>query len=344
VYPPSAYATTDELIALARSMASRGGLYFSHIRGEGPTLLEAVAEAIRIGEEAGVPVQVAHIKAAGRESWAKLPRALALIDEARARAVDVTAGVYPYDAASTKLDSLLPAWMHDGGVARLMERLADPTTRRRVLGDCVLGDDRWHTEFGTVGWEEVVLAACRQADLAGRSLAEIAADAGRPAAETLLDLVRDEGAGATMILFSQSEENVARALAHPQVMVGSDALALVAGATPPRGKPHPRAYGTFPRVLGRYCRERRLLTWETAVHKMTGMPAAKLGLRDRGLVRVGAAADLALFDPATVLDPSTYAEPHQYPEGVPYVIVNGTVVVNDGRMQPAPAGRVLVPR
>ncbi len=345
VYPPSAYATTEELIALARSMAGRGGLYFSHIRGESATLEAAVAEAIRIGEEAGVGVQIAHVKAAGREHWAKLDRALAAIDAARARGVDVTGDAYPYHAGSTKMDNLLPAWVHDGGTGRLLERLADPDVRRRIVAECLVDGERWRTlAMGAVGFDEIQIATCGQRELEGLTLAALARRTGRPPAEAMMDLVRQERATVSMVVFSQSPDNVARALAHPAVMVGSDSLGLTSGPGPHPGKPHPRMYGTFPRVLGEFVRERRLFSLETAVHKMTGMPAARLGLRDRGLLRPGFAADLAVFDPAAVRDEATFADPHRYPTGIPYVIVNGTVVVDGGRFTAAGTGRVLRPR
>ncbi len=344
VYPPSAYATTDELIGLARAMAPRRGLYFSHIRGESGTLLDAVAEAIRIGEEGGVGVQIAHVKAAGRENWGKMDQALKLIDDARARGADVTGDAYPYHAGSTKMDNLLPAWVHDGGTARLLDRLADRATRRRITEECLVDGERWRTlSMGAVGFDEIQIATCARRELEGLTLAALARQSGMTPAEAMMTLLREERATVSMVVFSQSPDNVARALAHPAIMVGSDSLGLASGPGPHPGKPHPRMYGTFPRVLGEYARERKLFSLETAVHKMTGMPAARLRLRDRGLLRPGHAADLALFDPATVKDEATFADPHRYPTGIPYVIVNGAVVVDGGRFSAAGAGRVLRP-
>jgi N-acyl-D-amino-acid deacylase len=341
VYAPSLYGSTDELIALARSMRERGGLYCSHVRGEAATLEAAVTEAIRIGEEAGVPVQVSHVKASGRENWGKMDRVLRMIDAARARGLDVTGDVYPYPAGSTKMDNLLPGWMHDGGIARLLERLADPAARRRAIQDCLVDGERWRTGSGAMGWDEIMIATCSNPELPGLHVAELARRTGRQPAEAMMDLVLEERASVSMIVFSQSEDNVATALGYPHSMIGSDSLSLHAGPGPHPGKPHPRSYGTFPRVLGVYCRDKRLFSWETAVHKMTGMPAAKLGLHARGLVRSGFAADLALFDPATVADAATFADPHRHPVGIPYVVVNGHVVVDGQGMNPVPAGRVL---
>ena len=343
VYAPSVYGSTEELIALARSMASRGGFYFSHIRGEAATLEEAVKEAIGIGEEARVPVQISHVKAAGRENWGKMDRVLRLIDTARARGLDVTGDVYPYPAGSTKMDNLLPGWMHDGGIARLLERLADPAARRRAIQDCLVDGERWRTGSGAMGWDEIMIATCANPELPGLHLAELARRAGKAPAEAMMDLVLEERAGVSMIVFSQSEDNVATALRYAHSMIGSDSLSLHGGPGPHPGKPHPRSYGTFPRVLGAYCREKRLFSWETAVGKMTGMPAAKLGLKSRGLVRAGFAADLALFDPATVADAATFADPHRHPIGIPYVVVNGRLVVDGPRFHALPAGRVLTP-
>jgi N-acyl-D-aspartate/D-glutamate deacylase len=344
VYAPSVYAKTEELIALARSMAARGGLYFSHIRGEARTLEAAVAEAIRIGEAGGVPVQIAHIKAAGRENWSRMDRALRLVEEARARMVDATADVYPYIAGSTRMVNLLPNWVHDGGVTKLLARISDPATRRRIVDECALPGDRWQTDSGSVGWDDVMIATCSRREVEGLKIADLARHRGRPGAEALLDFLVEERGAVSMVLFSQSEENVMKALAHPHVMIGSDSIGLSAGPGPHPGKPHPRMYGTFPRVLGVYVREKRVLALETAVSKMTGMPAAKLRLKERGLVRPRHFADLALFDPATVKDEATFEDPHRHPTGIPYVIVNGQVVVDQSRMRPLPAGRILRPR
>ena len=343
VYAPSVYSSTGELIGLARAMARQGGLYFSHIRGEAATLEDAVREAIRIGEDGRVPVQISHVKASGRENWGKMDRVLRMIDAARARGLDVTGDVYPYPAGSTKMDNLLPGWMQDGGISKLLERLADPAARRRAIEDCLVDGERWRTGSGAMGWDEIMIATCSRPELPGWSLAELARRTGKPPADAMMDLVLEERAGVSMIVFSQSEDNVATVLGYAHSMIGSDSLSLHAGPGPHPGRPHPRSYGTFPRVLGVYCREKRLFSWETAVHKMTGMAAAKLGLKNRGLVRPGSAADLAIFDPATVADAATFADPHRHPTGIPYVVVNGQVVVDGPRFNPLPAGRVLAP-
>jgi N-acyl-D-amino-acid deacylase len=344
VYAPSAYADTAELIALAKSIASRGGYYFSHIRGESSMLLDSINEAIRIGEEGGVSVQVSHVKASGRENWPKIDAALRLLETARARGVDVSGDVYPYNAGSTKLDNMMPTWAHDGGTAQLLERLADRATRRRIVEECLIDGERWGTvSQGGIGFDQVFIATCRRHELEGLSLAQIARQSGLAPAETLMNLLLEQKCTVGMVSFSQSIENVAKVLAHPALMIGSDSIPLYEGDGDRPGKPHPRTYGTFPRVLGEYAREQKLFPLETAVHKMTGMCAARLRLRDRGLVREGYAADLAIFDPRTVKDESTFADPHRYPTGIPYVVVNGAVVVDGGRMRPLGTGRVLTP-
>jgi N-acyl-D-amino-acid deacylase len=345
VYAPSAYSNTEELIALAKSIASRGGYYFSHIRGESSMLLDSIGEAIRIGEEAGVGVQISHVKASGRENWPKIDAALRLFETARARGVDVLGDVYPYNAGSTKLDNMMPAWAHDGGIARLLERLADRATRRRIVEECLIDGERWGTvSQGGIGFDQVFIATCRRRELEGLNLAQIARQSGQPPAEVLMNLLLEERCTVGMVSFSQSIDNVAKVLAHPALMIGSDSIPLYEGDGDRPGKPHPRTYGTFPRVLGEYARERNLFSLETAVHKMTGMAAARIGLRERGLVQPGYFADLTVLDPATVKDESTYAEPHRYPTGIPYVLVNGAVVVDDGRMGVARPGRILTPK
>jgi N-acyl-D-amino-acid deacylase len=344
VYPPSAYSVTQELSTLARSMARRGGLYFSHVRGESAMVEDSIREAIRIGEEGDVGVQIAHVKVSGRENWGKMDRVLRLIDEARARGVDVSGDVYPYHAGSTKMDNLMPAWAHDGGIPRLLERLADRTTRRRIMEECLVEGERWRsTSQGAIGFDEIQIATCRRHELEGLTLAALARQTGKTPAESLMDLLLEQKATVGMVSFSQNLDNVAKVLAHPAIMIGSDSIGLSEGEGPRPGKPHPRMYGTFPRVLGEYARERGLFSLETAVHKMTGMPAQRLRLKERGLLRPGHAADITVFDPATVRDESTYADPHRYPTGIPHVIVNGALTVDAGRMRATGTGRVLTP-
>ncbi|GIX49189.1 MAG: aminoacylase [Candidatus Tectimicrobiota bacterium] len=338
IYTPGCYADTAELIALAQVVRG-GGLYATHMRGEGGTLLEALAEALRIGEEAGVPVQVSHLKAAGRENWGKMAPALRMLEEASARGLAVTADIYPYTAGSTTMTSLFPAWSLEGGLARFLARLRDAATRRRIVEEMQGGEGGWTRANGSLRWEDIVIASCRhQKAFEGQSVAQLAAALGQEPAEAMMDFLLAEEGKVSVVLFMMSEDNVARGLVHPLLMIGSDSLALTAGRG---GKPHPRTYGTFPRVLGKYVRQERLLSLEAAVHKMTAMAAAKFGLADRGVLAEGKAADITVFDAATVGDQATYAQPHQYPTGIAYVIVNGELVVEQGTQHPVLPGRVL---
>ena len=343
VYAPSVFSSTEELVALARSMAKKKGLYFSHIRGEAGTLEPALAEAIRIGEEAGVPVQVAHVKASGRENWGKMDRALRMFDAARARGVDVTGDVYPYPAGSTKMDSLLPGWMQDGGIAKLLERLADPKARERAIRECLVDGERWGTASGATGWDEIMVATCSRPELEGLHLAEVARRTGREPAQAMMDLVLSEKAGVSMVSFSQSEENVATATSYAHAMIGSDSLSLHAGPGPHRGKPHPAELRDVS-ARARSLRARAAALSLGDRHPQDDRHArGQARLKERGLVRPGYAADLAVFDPATVQDEATFTDPHQHPTGMPYVIVNGRVVVDGPRFNAVPAGRVLTP-
>jgi len=339
IYAPGSYAATEEIVALARRAGAAGGFYASHIRGEGPTLLDAVGEAIRIGREGGLPVQVSHIKAAGRPNWGRVAEALALIDEARGEDLDVTADVYPYTASSTTLRTLLPDWALEGGIERMLERLGDPSMRARIRED-LMGTSAILTRG--LGWEDIMIAySPSRPDAQGRRLSEIAAASGADPLDAALDLIAAERGGGYMILFQLDEADLRRALAHPQVMIGSDGSALAADGELAAGKPHPRSYGTFPRVLGRYVREQSTLVLEEAVRKMTAMPARRLGLADRGVLAVGARADVVALDPGRVQDLATYEDPHRYAQGIDWVLVNGRVVIERGQHTGALPGRVL---
>jgi N-acyl-D-amino-acid deacylase len=335
IYAPGSYAATEEIIALARVVSRRRlAFYASHIRGEGATLLDAVAEAIRIGREADVPVQVSHLKAAGRPNWGKVERALALIDAAAADGLDVHADVYPYTASSTGLRALLPDWALEGGLEAMVARLRDPATRERIRAE-LDKPDGGPGRLDRVGWENIVIAWCPgRRDAEGRRLSELGGVDGVFA--VLLDEPK-----AAMILFQLDENDLRRALVHPRVMIGSDGSALAPYGELGEGKPHPRSYGTFPRVLGEYVREQRVLTLAQAVYKMTGLPARRLGLDDRGVIRPGARADLVVLDPRRVADRATYEAPHRYPDGIEHVIVNGRLVIRDGEHTGSLPGRLL---
>ena len=341
IYAPGSYARTDEIIAVARRAAAARGFYASHIRGEAATLLDSVREAIQIGREGGLPVQVSHIKAAGRPHWGRVPAALSLIDAARAEGLDVMADAYPYTASSTSLRTLLPDWVLEGGVPAMLERLRDRAIRERIRAEMTGGSP---ILARGLGWEDIMVAsAAARPDAQGRRLSQIAAAWSRDPVDAAFDLLTAEEGRGSIILFQLDEGDLRRALVHPQVMIGSDGSSLAVTGEMSGGVPHPRSYGTFPRVLGRYARDEGLLTLEQAVHKMTGMPAARLRLRDRGVLRAGAKADLVAFDAARVGDRATYEAPHQYAAGIDHVVVNGRVVVERGEHTGALPGRVLIP-
>jgi N-acyl-D-amino-acid deacylase len=338
-YVPGSFARTDELIALARVAGELGGMHISHMRDEAKGVLDSVRETIAIGEEGGLPTQVTHHKMIGRVAWGRSAESLRLVREARERGVDVTVDQYPYTASSTALSAaLLPAWSLAGGQNALRERLSDAAQRARILE---VVKDRIRNERGGGDPGNIQIAACGfDHSLEGRTLAAILEGRGVPstvesAAELTLEIA--ERGGASAIFHAISEEDVERILAAPFTMVASDGEIPAFG----QGAPHPRSYGTFARVLAVYVREQRLLTLEDAIRKMTSLPAARLGLADRGLLRPGMKADLVVLDPATVRDRASYEKPHQYAEGVSLVLVNGEPVLDGDRMTGARPGRVL---
>jgi dihydroorotase/N-acyl-D-amino-acid deacylase len=338
-YVPGAFARTDEVVALARAAGRDGGIHVSHMRDEAAGVLASVEETIAIGEEGGLPTQITHHKIIGRAGWGRSAETLRLVEEARRRGVDVTIDQYPYTASSTSfVGALFPPWALDGGPAALARRLAEPATRARIRG-AVIG--KIQNERGGGDASRLQVAACpHDPSLDGKDLATVLRERGRvPSVEEAADLVIEivEQGGATGIFHAMAEEDVERILGSPFTMVASDGGIPVFGD----GRPHPRSYGTFARVLGVYVRERGRLRLEEAVRKMTSLPAARVGLTDRGLVRPGMKADLTVFDPATIRDRATFARPHAYAEGVSFVLVNGVVVVDEGRVSGARPGRVL---
>ncbi|RJS88505.1 D-aminoacylase [Candidatus Bathyarchaeota archaeon] len=332
IYPPSCYAETDEIVELAKVVARYGGIYATHIRGEGRTLLEAVREAIEIGERAGIPVEISHFKASGRENWRKTKDSLKLVEEARRRGVDVTFDQYPYTASSTGLAAFLPHWVHEGGLDRLLERLKDPETRRKIKEEGATITRDWSSVM--------VVLAPKHPQYEGKRITEIAELEGKEPMDTVFDLLLAEEAQVRIVAFGMCEEDVRRVMRSPYMMVGSDGRAVAPRGVLGRGKPHPRYYGTFPRVLGHYVRE-GVLTLQEAMRKMTSLPAQRLGLRDRGLLREGFKADITIFDPDSVRDEATFTDPHRFPSGIPYVIVNGVLVIDGGEHTGALPGKAL---
>lgn len=343
IYAPASYATTEEIIELARVAARHGGGYASHIRSEGDRLVEAVNEAIRIGEEAGTWVQIHHLKASGRPNWGKMPQAVAAIEAARARGVDVTADQYPYPASGTGLDAIIPNWAHAGGTDSLLARLADPATRARLRTELTAGGTDWNIGASAGGPQGVMVAGVGVDSLKryqGMRLSQVAEARGQEVVDALFDILLTDSARTSAIYFSMSEEDIEYAMRQPWVMVGIDAGARAADSTV-TGKPHPRAYGSFPRILCRYVRERNVITLPDAIRRFTSLPAARVGLDDRGVVKAGMYADFTIFDPATVCDRATFDEPVQTSVGIVHVIVNGVPVLRDGAVTGARPGRAL---
>ncbi|MBC7234948.1 MAG: D-aminoacylase [Chloroflexi bacterium] len=337
IYPPGSYASTEEIIALTKPVGERGGYYFSHIRGEADTLLDAVAEAIRIGRETGASVEIAHFKAAGRQNWGKAEQALALIDDARAQGLDISADMYPYLAGSSSLKSMLPEWAQEGGKEATLARLADIEIRRRMSRDM----ERIGFFRGSE-WDKVLIATSpRNRAYEGYTVAELAEAAGKSPHEWVFDALQETELQISMISHYATEENLIRQLRVPWMMIGTDAGGAATHGPLSQGKPHPRNYGTFPRVLGRFVREMGILSLEEAVRKMSGLPAQKLRWRDRGLLRPGYWADIVIFDPDTVSDQATYRDPHQYAVGIHHLLVNGCLVIRDGQHTGARPGQVL---
>jgi N-acyl-D-amino-acid deacylase len=336
IYAPGLHATTDELVAVSSPLREKGGLYASHVRGEGPTVFEAVSEAIEIGRRVGMPAHVSHLKVEGPAMWGRAGELLDLIDEARAGGADVTADQYPYTAWETSLSSALPQWVT---VPELADALADGTTRARLLEALETAEPGSEGVGPGIGWERVVVGAhVPEPALTGRTIAEIAADRGvGPGEATVQLLLADPNTG--MVGHGMREDDVRRILARPDVFVGTDGVAVSPEGPLGGYAVHPRYYGTFPRILGRYVREERLLTLEDAVRKMTSLPADRFGLAGRGRIERGAFADLVLLDPGRVADLATYERPHAFPEGIELVVVNGRVAWEGTRGERA--GRAL---
>jgi N-acyl-D-amino-acid deacylase len=340
IYPPANFATTGELIEAAKAMAPYGGLYITHMRSEADNLLEAIDEAIRIGAEGGVPVEIFHLKAAGVRNWHKAALAIAKIDSARAAGLDVQADMYPYTAGGTGLTACFPPWSAADG--KLFDNLADPQMRARMRAEIENQTEDWENLCALSTPENVLILGVNQpqnAQYAGMRLSEIAAAQGKDWIETAFDLVLSERQRVGTIYFMMDEANVRLQLQQPWIKFGTDA----GGPDPEtaRGLTHPRAYGTFPRILGRYVREQQVIPLEDAVRKMTSAVTTRLGIQDRGVLREGMFADIAIFDPETIIDVATYEEPHQVSRGVHHVLVNGVPVVRDSRVTGALPGRAL---
>ena len=347
VYPPSTFATTAELIEIAKVAGRYGGIYATHMRDEGKDLIGAINEAIAIGEGGGLPVEIFHLKAAWQPGWGSLMKqAGQTIEAARRRGVDVAADMYLYTAGGTGLEATIPTWVQEGGRAAFVKRLEDPDTRARLKKEIVSGLPGWSNFVeASGGWDRVILANARNAEnqrFEGKSLAAIAKELGKDPADAAMDLI-SQGQGRVMAIFHMmSEPDVETALRFPWTSIGSDAgAAATDGGQDSTGLTHPRAYGNFPRLIARYVRERGIISLEEAIRKMTSWPATRMRLEGRGAIREGLWADVVIFDYATLQDRATFEEPRLSPEGIDYVIVNGQITIDHGKHTGARAGKVL---
>ena len=330
IYTPSQYAETPELVELAKELVPFDALYASHIRGEGYTIIPAIEEAIEIGAKAGVRVQISHFKVCGAKNWGISDKTLQMVIDARERGIDVDFDQYPYTASSTGLAALLPPWVHEGGVDKLLERIKTKTVRDKVRADPMEEMDDWR--------RLMVVHAANHPEYEGLNLQEVADKENKDPLDTMCDLLLAENGQVMMVLFEIDEADVRRIMSSHLGMVGSDGRAVSPESIP--GKVHPRYYGTFPRAIGHYVRE-GVISLQHAVRRMTSAPANRLGLRDRGLLREGYKADITVFDPVRVVDKATFTEPHQYAEGIEYVLVNGVPIIEQGGYTGRYPGRVL---
>jgi dihydroorotase/N-acyl-D-amino-acid deacylase len=340
-YVPDRFASTEEIIALARVAARYGGTYITHQRDEGDAIDSSLDEVFRIAREARIPAQIYHLKTAGKRNWGRMTAILNRIEQARAEGLDVSANQYPWAASSNNLDASLPLWVREGGREKLLARLQDPATRARVRQDFPKENPDWNEEPGSRILITTVLNPALKG-YEGKTIAEIARAEGKDPLAALIDLVIADHANTGRVTFSMSEGDVRAALAHPLVSMGTDSGARAEDGIYSLEKSHPRAWASTARILGRYVRDEKLLRLEEAIRKMTSLPASRMGLADRGILKPGMAADVVAFDPATVRERSTYADPLHYSEGIPYVMVNGQLVVDGGHITDARPGRALM--
>jgi len=341
IYPPGCYSSTEELIELASVLREYGAIYTTHMRNEGNRLIEALEEAIEIAEANGIPVEISHHKAAGKSNWGKVNATLRVMEQARQRGVEVNCDVYPYIAGMTTITTLLPTWTLAGGVEKMLERLKGKETREAIKKEIVEGAMTGLSAIKNAGWHRIFIAECpSKKEYEGESLEDILKETDRfdDPYEGLFDFLLSLEANATIIVFLMDEDDVRTVMSSPLSSFSSDSYVT---APDTGGKPHPRAYGTFPRVLGKYVREEKLLTLEQAIRKMTSLPAGKISLKSRGILREGFWADVVIFDQAVIKDQATFDDPHQYPKGIEYVIVNGQVVVDHSRLTSVRPGKIL---
>ncbi len=338
MYAPGSYTPGEELAQLCSVLPNYDGLLATHIRGEGSSLIPSITEVIWIAERCGCPLQISHLKAAGTGNWGSVTEAIELVEEARSRGLDVTCDVYPYTAGSTSLTTLLPPWALEGGISRTLERLQSRIYRERIKEELGYEHDGWDNLMPSTGWDSVYISSLSKgddADLEGKNIEEISQSRGAEPADCMMDLLLEQGGKVSMVFFHMAETDVQQVLSWDRSLIASDSLHDQAG------KPHPRLYGTFPRVLARYVRERKLLTLEEAIRKMTSFPARRFRLGKRGLIAPGYAADIVVFDPNGISDKATYDDPKRFPEGISHVLVNGTQAIVSGVHRGARAGRAI---
>ncbi len=344
-YAPAPYAKTEELIILAAEASKFGGIYATHMRNEGTGILAAIDEALRIGREAHIPVEIWHFKVGGKPSWGHMPEAIARVNAGRAEGLDVSADTYAYTAWFNDLSAFIPAWAHDGGNARLIERLKDPAMRSRIRKDMLTPSDQWDNEWQEIPGSEAVLVGVvhnpQLLPLQGRTLADIAKLWNKDPMDALFDLLIEDHALTSVAVFGMSEPDVSLALQQPWVSVDNDSSGTSPDGILGQEHPHPRAYGTFPRILRKYVREEHKLTLEDAIRKFTALPAQRMRLTDRGVLKAGQCADVVIFDPTTVHDVATFENPNQLSQGMEFVLVNGVPVIDHGEMTGALPGKVL---
>ena len=344
-YPPAPYASTEELIALAKVASRYGGIYATHMRSEGDAEMAALDETFRIGREANIGVEIFHLKSSGKKNWGKMPQVIARIEKARSDGIDVAADTYAYTAWNNDMAAFTPPWANDGGTDKLVERLKDAAMRARMRKDMTAPTEAWDNEWLAIkGPEDILICSVNNPELVkyqGKRISEIAAEWKQDPIDTIFDFLIKDKAGTYVTVFGMDEPDVALALQQPWVSVDNDAGAAATDGLLGADHPHPRAYGTFPRILAKYVRDEHKLTLPDAIRKFTSLPAQREHLTDRGVIKQGMWADLVVFDPATVHDQATYAEPNQYSIGMQYVIVNGVPVIEEGKMSGKLPGKVL---
>jgi N-acyl-D-amino-acid deacylase len=345
IYPPGSFASTDELIALSEVAAEYDGMYISHMRDEGANMLAAVEELITIAREAGIRAEIYHLKSSGESNWHLFDEAVAMVERARAEGLHITADVYTYPAGATGLNAAIPPWVQEGGFEASIERMKDPELRSRIMLEMLQESNGWENLYTGVGSPENILLVGFKTEalkpLTGQTLAQIAATRGSDPRETAMDLIIEDGSRIETVYFSQSEDVVRKASALPWVSFNSDEASLAPEGVFLKGNPHPRAYGSFARVLGKYVRDEQLITLQEAIRKLAALPALNLKIDRRGQLKKGFFADVVVFDPKTIQDHATFVEPHQYATGMQHVFVNGEQVLRDGEHTGATPGRVV---